>query len=200
MKTISLFNFLFFTLFLSYNLRAQDHTLQTRSVAGVSYDTQITHKGNDLVLNGLGVRKKYFFNIYTAALYVPSELKHKSRYDIVHNEESKVLKIEILSRFMSKSKMIAAFKEGFIKSTNGNIAPIQHKIDKFLSFITDELAPREVYEVTYEPERGSVIYRNGEDKGHVEGKDFKVALFNIWLGNQPVDIELRNALLNKTVL
>jgi hypothetical protein len=49
--------------------------------------------------------------------------------------------------------------------------------------------------MTYVPGKGTVVSAKGTEKGVVEGKDFSDALFSVWLGANPVQTDLKKALL-----
>ena len=49
--------------------------------------------------------------------------------------------------------------------------------------------------LTYVPGRGTVVSVKGAEKGVIEGKDFADALFSVWLGPNPVQEDLKLALL-----
>ena len=52
-----------------------------------------------------------------------------------------------------------------------------------------------MFDITYQPGKGVVAYKNGKEKGTIEGMDFKKALFGIWLSNDPADDDLKEAML-----
>jgi hypothetical protein len=49
--------------------------------------------------------------------------------------------------------------------------------------------------LTYVPGKGTLVSAKGQDKGVIEGKDFADALFAVWLGGNPVQDDLKAALL-----
>ena len=49
--------------------------------------------------------------------------------------------------------------------------------------------------LTYVPKKGTVVTAKGAEKGVIEGKDFAIALFAVWLGRSPVQADLKTALL-----
>jgi hypothetical protein len=49
--------------------------------------------------------------------------------------------------------------------------------------------------MTYVPGKGVTVSIKGAEKGTVEGKDFADALFSVWLGPNPVQEDLKKALL-----
>jgi hypothetical protein len=49
--------------------------------------------------------------------------------------------------------------------------------------------------LTYVPGKGTVVSAKNAEKGVIEGKDFADALFSVWLGPEPVQADLKTALL-----
>ena len=74
---------------------------------------------------------------------------------------------------------------------------MQSKIDQFISFFGEEIKKGDVFDITYQPGKGVVSYKNGKGKGVIEGMDFKKALFGIWLSKNPVDDGLKEDMLGK---
>ncbi len=154
---------------------------------------EIVFSGEKLVINGAGLREKFFFDIYAGALYLKNKSKKAS--EIAGADETMAVKVHILSGMMTKKKLGSALRDGFIKSTNNNVEPLQDRVEKFISFVTEEIEVGQVFDMVYVKGKGSVLYKNGVEKGYVEGLDFKKALFNIWLGSKPVDKDLKSKML-----
>ena len=148
-----------------------------------------------LVLNGAGVREKLWIDLYAAGLYL--DKKSSDSKTIISSEKPMAIKLHIVSGLISSEKLIDAVRDGFNKSTNGNTAPIQPQIDTMLSYFKDEITKDDVFDLVYLPSRGVVAYKNGEERGVVKGKDFKEALFGIWLSSDPADKGLKDDLLGK---
>ncbi|WP_109300072.1 chalcone isomerase family protein [Aquimarina sp. AU474] len=153
----------------------------------------VTFNKENLVFNGGGLREKFFIDIYAGALYLKKKNNNPSA--IAKADETMAIKLHIQSGLMSRSKMAGALRDGFDKSTNGNIDPIKERMEKFIGFIKDEIEVDQVYDIVYEKGKGSVIYKDGAEKGSVAGLDFKEALFNIWLGKKPADKGLKKEML-----
>jgi len=154
---------------------------------------EVVFNGEELVINGAGLREKFFFDIYAGALYVKNKSKKAS--EIANADETMAVKVHILSGMMTRKKLGSALRDGFVKSTNNNVAPLQKRLEKFISFVTEEIEVGQVFDMVYIKGKGCVLYKNGVEKGYVEGLDFKKALFNIWLGNKPVDKDLKKEML-----
>jgi len=153
----------------------------------------VTFNEEALTINGYGIREKIFIDIYAAGLYLKKKNQNSSA--ILKADETMGIKLHIVSGLMSRSKMEGAFRDGMEKSTNGNVAPFKKRLDTFLGFIQGEIEVDQIYDIVYEKGKGTVFYKNGQEKGHVTGLDFKEALFGIWLGNKPADKGLKKELL-----
>jgi len=162
-------------------------------VGDATLPNKVTFSGDDLTINGAGLREKFFFDIYAGGLYLKK--KSTGASEIAAADETMAIKLHILSGMMSRSKMAGALRDGFEKSTNGNTAPLEKRINTFIGFIKEEIEEGQIYDIVYEPGKGSVIYKDGVEKGYVEGLDFKKALFNIWIGDNPADKGLKNEML-----
>ncbi|WP_025741703.1 chalcone isomerase family protein [Aquimarina pacifica] len=162
-------------------------------VGDATLPASVSFGGEELVFNGAGLREKFFFDIYAGGLYLKK--KSSSADKIAKADETMAIKLHILSGMMSRSKMAAALKDGFKKSTNNNTSSLDKRINKFVGFIKDEIEVGQIYDIVYEKGKGSVIYKNGQEKGYVEGLDFKEALFKIWIGDKPADKGLKSEML-----
>jgi hypothetical protein len=152
-----------------------------------------TFHGETVTLNGAGVREKLWIDLYAAGLYLNE--KSSDAAEILDGDKPMAIKLHIVSKLISSDKMVDAVTEGFEKSTNGNTAPIQKEIDTMLGFFKEDIKKNDVFDLVYLPAKGVVAYKNGEEKGVVKGKEFKKALFGIWLSNRPADDDLKESLL-----
>lgn len=157
--------------------------------------TSATYYGETVSLNGAGVREKLWIDLYAAGLYLNE--KSSDANTILNSEKPMAIKLHIVSKLISSEKMVDAVTEGFEKSTKGNTAPIQKEIDSLLNFFKEDIKKNDVFDLVYLPTKGVIAYKNGKEKGIVEGKEFKKALFGIWLSNDPADDGLKDDLLAK---
>lgn len=164
-------------------------------VGDATLPNEVTFNQEKLVLNGTGIREKFFFDIYAGGLYLKNKSSNASA--IASADETMAVKLDILSGMMSRSKMEGALREGFKKATGDNTAALDDRINKFIGFIKEEIEVGQVYDIVYEKGKGSILYKDGKQRGVIEGLDFKTALFNIWLGNKPADKDLKEGMLGK---
>ena len=93
--------------------------------------------------------------------------------------------------------MTEAWNEGFKNATGGKTAAIQAKIDTFNGMFSQTANKGDVYDVIYEPGKGTSVLVNGVSKGTVEGLEFKQAVFGIWLCDKPADSGLKEGMLHQ---
>lgn len=164
-----------------------------KKVGGVTLPATENFQGHNLQLNGAGVREKLWIDLYAAGLYL--DQKSKNAQDILNSDKPMALKLHVVSKLITSEKMVEAVTEGFENSTGGNTAPIQNEINTILGFFKEDIKKDDVFDLVYVPAKGVVAYKNGKEKGIVKGKEFKKALFGIWLSNRPADDGLKNDLL-----
>jgi hypothetical protein len=163
-------------------------------VAGVRLPNSLEAGETQLTLNGAGVREKFWMDMYAGGLYTNKKMTEASK--VMNAEAPMALKLHIVSGLISSKKMSSAVEEGFQNSIKGNTKPFRPKIDKFISFFSEEITKNDVFDITYLPSRGVVVFKNNKELGTIEGLDFKKALFGIWFCDKPADEDLMKGMLN----
>jgi hypothetical protein len=176
------------TLFIATSLYAVE-------LAGVNVPESISAAGKTLVLNGTGLRTKLFIKAYVAGLYLPQ--KSNNAQAIINADEPQAMRLVITSKLITSSRMEEAVREGFEKSTNGNIAPIKSQIEAFINVFKEPIKLGDAFELVNVPGKGVEVMKNGVAKPTIPGLEFKKALFGMWLGGNPVQEDLKNKLLGK---
>ncbi len=179
---------LFFMSFLSISVSAVD-------IAGVTIPDKLSAQSQALSLNGVGVRSKFFMEIYVAGLYLTEASKEANA--IIERDQSMALRLHVTSDLLSPKRMEDATREGFEKSTSGHSAPIQANIDLLVSTFKDGIKEGDVFDFVYTPESGVKVYKNNDLKSTIEGLQFKQALWGIWLSSDPVQDDLKTGLLGQ---
>jgi len=161
------------------------------AVAGVTLPPTVSVEGKTLKLNGTGLRKKMVFKVYAAGLYV--ETPSKDPAALVSADEVKQMRLSIL-RGLKGKQVGEAISEGFEKNSKAQIPALRARLDRLNGMIPDVTEGDELT-LTYVPGKGTVVAVKGAEKGVIEGKDFADALFAVWLGANPVQEDLKQALL-----
>jgi hypothetical protein len=162
---------------------------------GVTFPETYQVENHSLVLNGAGVRKKGPIDLYVAALYTVS--KNKDANKIIEAAEPMAIRIVIISRIITSKKMDKAIHEGFAKSTHGNTTPYQDKINEFSKALSEDITKGTTYDLMFLPDKNVLrVLKDNQPRTEIKGLDFKKVLFAIWLGEEPVDMDLKRKMLS----
>lgn len=166
---------------------------QKRTVAGITFPPKITVNEQNLIYNGSGLREKYTFDLYVAALYLPRPSMDANK--VINDDAEVAIHIEIVSGKVTRDKFVETVKEGFGKASHGKATSEQ--ISEFMGFFKSEFKVGDKIHLEYAPGKGVEVVKNGTKIGTMKGLEFKKALFSIWLGTSPADKALKNGLLGK---
>ena len=160
----------------------------------VPEDVQFAGVHPNLELNGVGVRTKFFFDIYIGALYL--EAAAKASEDVLSQNSAKRVFMHFVYDEVPAEKLVAGWNQGFEDNlTDEQLNELAERIQIFNAMFDTVHAGDEVL-LDYLPEQGTRVTIKGKVKGLIEGKDFNDALLNIWLGDEPADEDLKEAMLN----
>jgi len=191
-------NFFYILTAIVLNLLYFSHNSFSITIAGLNISENFIIEKETLCLNGTGLRRILGIKIYAGALY----LKEKSNNpeQIINSNKPMAIKLIWLRRIPIQ-KMPRVWTDSFKLATNGNIAPIQDKIDKIIQFTKQEKIKKYVsFNFVYLPDKGLILFvdtpiRLNKKIGVVQGLDFKKTFFKIWLGDNPCQVNLKNKLL-----
>ncbi len=162
-------------------------------VAGVNLSDTLTVHGNKMLLNGAGVRSKFFMDLYVGALYLME--KGGDADGIVAGDQPMAISLNIISSMITSEKMESATRKGFENATGGNTAPIEQQIEKFIAVFKEKINVDDVYHFVYIPGKGVEVYKNTKLNSLLAGIEFKRALFGIWLSDKPAQSSLKKEML-----
>jgi len=167
-----------------------------REVAGVALPDTIALNGKtDLVLNGAGIRSKFFIKVYVGALYLPARTRDAGA--ILDHTGPVSMYMYFLHSEVSKDKLVKAWNEGFDANLDASErsrlgARIQHFNQLFQT-----VHKGDVIRLDYRPGHGTAVTFNNDSRGTIEGEDFMQAWLRIWLGTHPADDDLKQGLLGQ---
>jgi len=165
-------------------------------IAGVEIPETLESGGVALILNGAGIRTKFFLDIYVGGLYLKERSTEAA--GILDADERMAVKLWIVTGLITSDRMQKSIEEGFQKSTRGNTAPIREKIDALIDVYDEEINDGDNFELVYVPGQGLKIYKNGVYTLTIEcGLSFKRALFGIYISDRSVQKSLRHGMLGQ---
>lgn len=164
-------------------------------VGGVKLADSVHLGGRDLVLNGAGVRSKFIFDVYVAALYL--EQKTGNAAAVLANANEKRVALHLLREVSGET-----FAEAFHKAITSNHTPaelsaLDAPLKQFSAIFTrmKEVHKGDVVTLDYLPNSGTQVSVNGVSQAVIAGAAFNTALLKMWLGNKPAQEDLKNKLL-----
>src|SRR5689334_22319937 len=164
------------------------------TVAGVNMEDHATVNGQTLVLNGAGLRKKFFVKVYVGGLYVPAK---QSNAAVILAADGTRRQVMHFLYGVSKDQMCDAWEEGL--EDNSKNAPAEVKTGfKTLCSWMEPIPKGNRLVLTYVPGSGTTVEINGKAKGTLPGKATADAILATWLGPKPGPGEdFKNAVLGK---
>jgi hypothetical protein len=167
--------------------------LHAASLAGVTLPDTAQVGGTKLVLNGLGLRKKFVVKVYVAGLYL--EQKSSDADAIVKAEAPKRIVMQFV-RGVSKSQLVDAFEESFNSNTPDARKIMKADIDRLLDAL-EPVKEGDQMVFTYVPGTGTTFAINGKEKLTIAAPAFAPVLFSVWLGPKPPTADLKKGMLGQ---
>jgi len=162
-------------------------------VSGIKLDDKTSLAGQELVLNGAGVRTRVLFKVYVASLYLPQRAGDTSA---VLALAPRRIQLNML-RTLSADQMVDALNEGLeANNSTAELAAVKKESDQLTAVMKAFKEVREKDAIALDFADGATrISLNGEIKGTIPGAAFAQALTRIWLGDKPAQTDLKKALL-----
>jgi hypothetical protein len=160
-------------------------------LAGVTLPDTVQVGGTSLVLNGLGLRKKFVVKVYVAGLYV--EKKSSDANAIIKAEAPKRIVMQFLHG-ASKNQMADAFDESFNSNAPEARKTLKADIDRLLGAL-EAVKEGDQMVFTYVPGNGTTLAINGKEKLTIAAPAFGPVLVSVWLGPKPPNMDLKKGML-----
>jgi long-chain acyl-CoA synthetase len=167
--------------------------VQGAEVSGVKLDDKVSVGGQELVLNGAGMRTKVFVKVYVASLYVPAKATTPAA---VLEKGPRRIQMNLM-RDLTPDQLVDALVDG-LKDNNSpaELAAVKAQVDQMVSIMKGFGAVKEKDVVALDfIDGGTRISLNGAAKGTIPGDAFNRALTKVWLGDNPVQADLKKAML-----
>jgi len=163
-------------------------------LGGVRVPDQVKVAGQQLVLNGLGLREATFLkvDVYVAALYLPE--KTSDAKQILKSTGPKRM-VQHFVRDVDREDMADKTRKGFERNAPRLVPKVKKRMERMLTMLPDV---KKGDRVVLTHVSGKVeLELNGKKVGSIEGDDFAQALFSAWLGPKPPNSGLKRGLLGK---
>jgi len=151
------------------------------TLAGITLPDKAEVKGQSLVLNGMGLRKKFVIKVYVGGLYLPQ--KEKSAAKVMGADAPRRMVLHFIYD-VSKDQMCDAWNEGLEQNTPNASAEVKKAFATLCGWM-DGVGEGNRLVMTYLPGEGTTVEINGKAKGTLPGKAVADAILATWIGPDP---------------
>jgi len=159
---------------------------------------KIPDEDQKLILNGAGLRKRAFFQVYVIGLYLPE--KKASAADAIAGPGQKRVAMHML-RDVNAADFAGALNDGMKDNhSEAEMKALEPRIKQLLDAMSAMKEAKKGMRITLDwvPAAGTQLTVDGKPSGApIPGEDFYRALLKIWLGEHPVQDDLKKSLLGE---
>ena len=170
--------------------------VQAAEVSGIKIDDKTALENSSLNLNGAGLRKRAFFSVYVIGLYLPE--KKTAAADAIGAPGAKRVAIHMM-RDVDAAQFVDALRDGMKDNLNeAEMKRLEPQIAELSGTMSQIKVAKTGMRITLDwlPGKGTQLTVEGKPAGApIAGEDFYRGLLRIWLGDNPVQGDLRKALL-----
>lgn len=169
---------------------------QPIDVAGVEFQPTAQVGGELLQLNGAGLRKRAFIKVYAGGLYVPQKA-HSAEALLAQTGPRRV--VITMLRGVDGATFSEALFDGLQRNhTPQQLSALGPRLETLRANLTaiGDVASGAVIHFEFTPQTGTRIVVDGVQKGSaIPGNDLFTAVLRNWIGEAPVDADLKAALI-----
>jgi len=161
-------------------------------VAGIKFDDKTRVANADLTLTGAGLRKRLFFQVYAIGLYVADR-----KADPIAQPGPKRVQIHML-RDVGAEQFTEALADGIkANHTEAEAQALEPRVKQLGAIMAGVKEAKSGMVIALDwTGKETVVAIDGKPAGEpIPGEDFYRALLRIWLGDKPVQEDLKKALL-----
>lgn len=164
---------------------------EATTVHDIELPESVTVAGEQLRLNGYGLRKKLFIKVYLGSLYTSDPVTTTAA--VLTLPGPKLIRMDFIYKRVEAGKIVAAFAEGFEKNSpqlKGDAGA-----DQFLSLFKEDFVTGDRVDLQLLPDGSVSASHNGKDLGSSQSPGLAEAVLLIYLGDHPADSTLKQGLL-----
>lgn len=150
-------------------------------LAGVTLPDKVDVDGHSLVLNGMGLRKKFVIKVYVAGLYLPQ--RERAAQKILAADAPHRMVMDFLYG-VSKDQMCEAWNEGLEANTPNASAEVKKGFTTLCGWM-EPIDKGKRLVLTFLPGQGTQVEVNGKVKGTIPGAATADAILATWIGPEP---------------
>ena len=161
------------------------------------FEKQVRVDGRELQLNGAAVRTRVIFKVYVAGLYLPS--RAATAQAAIEGDGPKRI-VLVMLRDAGAQQFVESIEAGMRANNSAEqIAAVRPQTEALMSMIRTVGQAKTGMRIVLDYSAslgGTTLFVDGVAQGPpMAGKAFNQALLRIWLGDDPVQADLKEALL-----
>jgi hypothetical protein len=171
---------------------------QAAELDGVTLEDRVRVDGQEILLNGIAVRTRYqFFKVYVAGLYLPQ--KASAPAEAIDGRGAKRISLTMV-RDATAEQFVESIEHGLrANNSEAQLAEVKAQVDALFAKIRAVGEAKKGLRIVldYSPSSSSTtLFVDGAAQGGpMASEAFYRALLRIWLGENPVQEDLKKALL-----
>lgn len=147
-----------------------------------------------LFLNGSGSRSKWLWDVYSAALYLPSP--EQDPQQIIDSREPRRLLLHF-HHAVPASKLRQGWREGFeANHSEAQMRSLRPRLEQAYALFRD-MQPGDRIALDFLNDQKTRLIINEQPLAEIEGADFFAGILKIWLGDHPTQASLKQCLLGR---
>jgi Chalcone isomerase-like len=170
-------------------------------IEGQTFTSSLKLAETELQLNGVGLRAVAWLKAYAAGLYLPRRTRQQD--EALAMGGPKRVQLRMLLDGPSQ-EFVKALDRGVARNTTeSEFAGLRDRLSRVTRAIAavGQVKKGDVIDIDYDPRRGMAFTHNGRLLGEVvDGRDLYPAVLKIFIGDKPVDPELKSGLLGGPVV
>jgi hypothetical protein len=163
-------------------------------LSGVTMPDRVSAGGQELVLNGMGLRTKFVFKVYVAGLYLESASGDAEQ--ILASQQVKRIEMHFLYKKVSQNKIAGGWEEGLKANSGDRFDAYREALDRLNGWM-EEMVAGDTMIFTAVPGAGLEVIVKDRVKGVIEDEAFARDFWSIWLGPKPPNAGLKTGLLGQ---
>jgi hypothetical protein len=165
-------------------------------VAGVRIDANARVGGIELELNGAGLRQRFATKVYVIGLYLREP--NTTAGAAIHAAGPKRISLTLMRDVPAQALVDALYEGVRDNTTDAEFARVETSANALASVMLPLQTAKkgDVVALDYLPDSGAQVVVNGRPIGQpITNEELYRALLKIWIGDPPVDADLKRALL-----
>ncbi len=165
--------------------------VRAAEVAGVTLPPTVAVGGKTLLLNGYGIRTRFFIKVYVGALYTERRISRAE--DLQQSPGDVLIRMVFVLGKVEREKIVKAFTEGL--ANNAPDAAATEDARRFLALFNGDLVRGDVVDLVLGADGTINVMHNGSLHGTVKSARLARAIPLIYIGNKPADNDLKRGML-----